>query len=307
MKEFRLTVDDPDYDGERIDRFVAEHAPVVLTRSQLKSRDVHIIQNGRPVKLSRHVALGDKLVVRYTEPPQPDVSPEPVRLPLLYEDDDVVVIDKPQGMVVHPARGNYSGTLVQGLLYRFAAMRDGFGDTELRPGIVHRLDKETSGVLIAAKHPAAQEHLAEQFRCRRVKKTYLAILKGVPPKRDGTVETLHGRDPHHRKRFTWKVERGKDARTEYRVLAAYGGYSFVSLQPLTGRTHQLRVHMLSLGCPVLGDPVYARSDSRFPDATLMLHAYRLSIALPGTAVPRRFRAPVPSRLKQVLLRLAERR
>jgi 23S rRNA pseudouridine1911/1915/1917 synthase len=172
---------------------------------------------------------------------------------------------------------------------------------------VHRLDKETSGVLIVAKHPSAQEYLSEQFRSRSVKKTYVAVVKGVPPKRRGTVETLHGRDPHQRKRFTWKVGRGKEARTEYRVLATYGTYSFVALKPLTGRTHQLRVHMLSLGCPVLGDPVYARSDSRYPKATLMLHAYRLSIALPGTTTPRGFRAPVPSRFKDLLRQLAESR
>jgi 23S rRNA pseudouridine1911/1915/1917 synthase len=184
-------------------------------------------------------------------------------------------------------------------------MREGFEKSEHRPGIVHRLDKETSGVLITAKHPAAQEYLAEQFRSRNVKKTYLAILKGVPPKRRGTVETLHGRDPHHRKRFTWKVRNGKEARTEYRVLASYGTYSFVALEPKTGRTHQLRVHMLSLGCPVLGDPVYARADSHFPEATLMLHAYRLCIALPSTNAPRRFRAAVPERFKQMLRRLSE--
>lgn len=305
MKEFRLTVDNPDCHGERLDRFIAEHAPVLLTRSQLKSRAVQVVQNGRPAKLSRHVALGDELVVRYTEAPPPDVSPEPVGLRVLYEDDDVVVIDKPQGMVVHPARGNYSGTLVQGLLYRFASMREDFEDTELRPGIVHRLDKETSGVLIAAKHPVAQEYLAEQFRSRNVKKVYLAVVKGLPPARQGTVDTLHGRDPHHRKRFTWKVTRGKEARTEYRVLATYGRYGFVALRPLTGRTHQLRVHMLSLGCPILGDPVYARGDTGFPDATLMLHAYRLSIALPESNTTRHFRAPVPQRFKEVLRRLAD--
>ena len=165
---------------------------------------------------------------------------------------------------------------------------------------MHRLDKDTSGVLIAAKTTQAKEFLAEQFRSRSLSKRYLAVVKGTPREAEGTVSGPIGRDPGNRKRFAITGANGKPAETRYRLLRDYGGYSFLALQPETGRTHQLRVHLVSLGCPVLGDPIYARLDTRFPDATLMLHAASLAICIPGREDPVTFRAPLPKRMRDLL-------
>jgi 23S rRNA pseudouridine1911/1915/1917 synthase len=207
-------------------------------------------------------------------------------------------------MVVHPGNGNRSGTLVNALLHHRAGLVESFGAGTPRPGIVHRLDKDTSGVLIVDKNVAAHEFLARQFQERRVRKRYIAVVAGRLPAAEGSIDTRIARDPKDRKKFTCVASGGRQAVTRYRLLRAFpagtAGYGYVLLAPRTGRTHQLRVHMKYLGAPVLGDPLYSRPDARFPHATLMLHARSLSLALPGEATPRTFTAPIPTRFHEVL-------
>jgi 23S rRNA pseudouridine1911/1915/1917 synthase len=311
MRVLKVRVTDRALSGCRLDKYLADGLRL-FSRSQARERVVRVLVNGRESKLSRRVKQGDELEISYTAPPPVDVKPERLDLDVLYEDDQVIVLNKSQGMVVHPGSGNYTGTLVSGLLYRLRyrsvpALPGG----PLRPGIVHRLDKDTSGVLIAAKTPAAHAFLAEQFKARRVKKTYLAIVKGSLREKQGKVVTGITRDIRDRKRFQWTLEGGKRAVTRYKTLRAYPGYSVIAFRPVTGRTHQIRIHALYLGCPVLGDPIYGRTDRRFRDATLMLHAWRLSLTLPGASEDggesSTFRAPIPSRFKKILSDLDPRR
>ena len=201
-------------------------------------------------------------------------------------------------MVVHPAKGNYSGTVVNALLYHFRGLREGFPGGEIRPGIVHRLDKDTSGLLIVAKNPETHEFLSREFREKRVKKLYTAVVKGKPPRSEDTIETGIRRDPRHRKRFTWSREGGKPAVTRYRVLKSWERHTLLSLKPYTGRTHQLRVHCRYLRCPIAGDPIYSRKDAILPGASLMLHASRLAICLPVSGI-RIFKSTLPSRFQHI--------
>jgi len=284
----------------RLDVYISEKIGL-CSRSQLKLRIKKIIVNGKDSKLSRHVRTGDKVSVFYSDPPSLDIEAENIALSIIYEDNNVLVINKPQGMVVHPAAGNYSGTLVNALLFHYKGIKSQMNGMPLpRPGIVHRLDKDTSGVLIVAKNIETQEFLARQFRNRRVSKTYLAVVKGAPPKLEGEVSAFLTRDPYNRKRFRGTESEGKKALTRYKVLKFTDNYSFIVLKPKTGRTHQLRVHMNYIGCPILGDSLYSRKDRLHPDATLMLHAYKLSIMLPGDRIARTFRASLPARFKYFL-------
>lgn len=318
--------------ASRADAFVAEVSGV-LSRSQIKARAAVIRVNGVEAKFSRPLKEGDAVEVSWVEESAPAALAEDLPLSILYEDDRVVVVDKAQGMVTHPGAGNRRGTLANAVL--FLALRDAKQRAEpgsasrspaTRGGIVHRLDKDTSGVIVAAKDLDAQVFLAEQFKERSTRKEYLAVLRGsaIPP--EGRVSDRLGRDRGDRKRFASVAEGGKAAVTEYRVIATWraGGappappfspgasgrspkagevYTLVSLRPRTGRTHQLRVHMANLGAPILGDPIYGRPDSRFPGATLMLHAYRLKIVLPGKAEASLFRAPIPERFRSIVAAL----
>jgi 23S rRNA pseudouridine1911/1915/1917 synthase len=312
----------------RADAYVAE-ASGLLSRSQIKARAATIRVNGVEVKPSRPLKEGDEVEVLWKEEPSDPALAEDIPLSILHEDDRVVVVDKAQGMVTHPGAGNKHGTLANALLFlvqREAAARASPasrpepGAPASRPeparapasrgGIVHRLDKDTSGVIIAAKDLEAQVFLAEQFKERLARKEYIAILRGkrLPP--SGRVADRLGRDRRDRKRFASVAEGGKAAITEYRVVSFWAPsansgdcYALVSLRPRTGRTHQLRVHMAGLGAPILGDPIYGRRDDRFPGATLMLHAYRLRIRLPGKEGSSLFKAPLPKRFKEMYLAL----
>lgn len=277
----------------RLDRYVADDLGL-LSRSQFKARFVSATVNGKDAKPSRPLKAGDHFIIQLLD--EVDRSgaslPEDIALSILHEDDQVVVVDKAQGMVVHPAHGNWSGTLANALLGRMGP--DG---APPRAGIVHRLDKDTSGVIIAAKSTLALEALAAQFRDRTTVKTYIAITQRRPAQPRGRIDTWLARDPRDRKRFATAPEgTGKRAISEWRVLAESAGYTVLALRPKTGRTHQLRVHCRELGCPILGDPLYGRPDRRFSAATLMLHAYELQIRLPGCDEVSIFRAPIPERM-----------
>ena len=288
----------------RVDRYIADHLGI-LKRSQMKNRNVRVLLKGKEIKLSKIVTSGDIITVEYDHLLPLNLIPEKIELNIIYEDSNSIVINKPQGMVVHPGAGNFTGTLVHGLLHHCLEMRNEFPQDDIRPGIVHRLDKDTSGVLISAKNPDALEFLSSQFRNKSTHKSYLAIVKGFPVKPEGRIETLIARDQNNRKKFTVSKNRGKKAVTIYKVIKAWDNFSLLHLKLETGRTHQLRVHMLLLGNPILGDSVYGRKSGIFPDISLMLHAYRLSLILPGE-IDRisTFEAPVPLRFSEVIKKLS---
>jgi 23S rRNA pseudouridine1911/1915/1917 synthase len=288
--------------GLRLDRYAAEYLGL-LSRSQIKAKNLAARINGKNVKISRRVKTGDLLELSWAGDEPSDLLPENLPLDVIYEDNRVVVINKAQGMVVHPGAGNPSGTLANSLLFR-RLERGGDGEG-FRPGIVHRLDKDTSGVIIAAYDDEALAFLSWQFKTRKTRKIYAALVTGAPPEREGVIETCIARDRWDRKKFAVSPGRGKAARTDYRVVRAWKGCSLLMLRPRTGRTHQLRVHLKHLGCPVLGDPLYGKPDRRFPRAALMLHAKSLSIVIPGPsgrAAPgeyRTFRTPLPGRFREI--------
>ena len=275
----------------RLDRYIAENLGL-LSRSQIKARKLHAKINGKDVKISRPVKTGDIIELSWEDSVTEDLIPENLPLDILYEDERLAVINKEQGMVVHPGAGNRQGTLANALYFR--RLRKGICAESPRPGIVHRLDKDTSGVIIAAYNDAALAFLSEQFKLRKVKKTYIAIVNGVPKEKKGRIETFISRDRNNRKRFAVS-EKGKYALTLYSVKKTWQTHSLVLLRPKTGRTHQLRVHLRSIGCPVAGDPLYGRGDLLFPKASLMLHSKQLEISLPGETGTRVFKAPLPSR------------
>lgn len=303
MSEFRIEVGEDAGAGMRMDRYCALHSGAV-SRSRLKNGALEALVNGRASKLSRTVKPGDLILLRWEDPAPEAIEAEEIPLRILYEDDNVTVVNKVQGMVTHPAAGNWSGTLVNALMWHWGRLTPG---DNLRPGIVHRLDKDTSGVIITARNRDSESYLQDRFRNRQTLKVYAAILSGIPKQSAGEISTRIMRDPKNRKRFTWSLDetKGKGARTSYRVVKTYGPYALVLFRIHTGRTHQIRVHAKYLGCPVLGDPVYGKKDRNFPEATLMLHARRLTIPLPGRNKPLTFRAPLPQRFRKVILRLRE--
>ena len=304
MPSFCCTVEEQIPGGLRLDRYVAEYKGL-LSRSQIKARSLQGKINGKPVKISRPVRTGDLIELSWNEAEPQRLIPEDIALDIIYEDERAIVINKPQGMVVHPGAGNRQGTLANALYFRSLYQgRASASAAALRPGIVHRLDKETSGLIIAAYDDEALAFLAEQFKTRKVKKTYIAIVAGVPKEGYGRIETLIARDSGDRKCFAVSG-RGKTALTFYRVIKTWGKHSLLLLQPKTGRTHQLRVHLRYLGFPITGDPLYGISDPLFLKASLMLHAKRLVITLPGESVPRVFRSPMPERFTAMIRSLNE--
>jgi len=284
--------------GMRLDRYIAENLGL-LSRSQIKARELKAAINGKEVKISRAVKNGDLLELVWKEAEPLNIIPENIPLDIIHEDERAVVINKAQGMVVHPGAGNRRGTLANALYYR-RLERNGLPDTGgLRPGIVHRLDKETSGVIIAAYDDEALAFLAGQFKSRSVRKTYIAIVNGIPQEKKGRIETFIARDPKDRKRFTIAA-RGRLALTYYSVIKTWRTHALVLLRPKTGRTHQLRVHLRYLGHPITGDPLYGVADALFPRSSLMLHAKSLAIVLPGEDTARVFKAPLPERFTAMI-------
>lgn len=302
---------------ERLDAYASSVEGI--TRSRLKNGVTSITVNGRQAKLSTKLSGGETVEILWDDPVPENIVPEDIPLDVIYENKDVLVINKKQGMVVHPAAGNWSGTLVNALLFRWgmsAVTADELTDSTkapgslsdaARPGIVHRLDKDTSGLIICGKTRAAVEELQKQFQSRHVYKEYIAIVKGKPPFPSGEIKTQIVRDPSDRKRFVAKTgtTEGKFAWTKYQCVATYGPYSLMRLCLKTGRTHQIRVHMKYINCPIVGDPIYSRKDGLFDTATLMLHSRKMSIRLPGADEFSSFEAPVPRRFKKVMRVLHE--
>ena len=298
-RTFRLVVQDDE--GQRLDVFVARHCPD-LSRSYARRliEDGLATINGRGVKPSYALRSGDVVDVRVPPARPMDVEPESIPLRIVYEDEDLVVVDKPAGMTVHPAPGHVRHTLVNALLAHCADL-SGVGGV-LRPGIVHRLDKDTSGLILVAKNDRAHADLSRQLKDRTVEKRYLALVRGRVEQAEGVIEGAIGRDPHNRKRMAI-VPGGRSARTAYRVRRYIDDMTLLEVAPSTGRTHQIRVHLAVAGHPVIGDAVYGR-----PSALVgrqFLHAYRLAFRHPGDGKAVSFESPLPPDLEEAL-RMSER-
>ncbi len=294
----RLTADEV---GERLDKYVSQEMPA-LSRSRVQQLIVEglVTVNGIPVKASYRLQQGDEILARI--PPTEEVKLVPQRIPLnvVYEDEDLVVVDKPAGMVVHPAHGHQDGTLVNALLARYPDLPF---DEDNRPGIVHRLDKDTSGLIIAAKNEGARRNLQLQFKEGQVEKTYLALVEGKVEPRRGMIDAPIGRDGRHRKRMAVVQRGGREAVTEYQVLEHLGDYTLLEVRPRTGRTHQVRVHLAFIGHPVVGDTVYGYRKQRLGLKRQFLHAQRLGFHLPSSGEYMALTSESPPDLRQVLDRL----
>lgn len=302
-----VLIDLPKDTSERVDRYISLRG--ILTRGQIKARNLHVFdkEGGREIKLASKVKHGDSCFLQWEEEAEHDLVAEAIDLSIIYEDERVVVLNKAAGMVVHPAMGNWTGTVVNGLLHHNREMTNKFGEGEGRPGIVHRLDKDTSGVLITAKDVKALEMLSQQFRERETEKVYLALVKGVPPHSIGKIKGYMTRDKKDRKKFALVQDddRGKWSYSDYRVKERFERFTLLEVRIHTGRTHQIRVHMKSLNKPILGDKMYGRKDNNYPEAPLMLHSWKLGITLPGEEEPREFEAPLPKDFEDILQRLRE--
>ncbi len=285
----------------RLDKFLAEHLEE-YSRSYIQKliSEGGVNVDGFPIYKKAEL-LNPGAEVEVTIPPAKDTSliGEDIPLDILFENDDLVVVNKPAGMVVHPALGHASGTLVQAVL-GYAPEIEGVGGIK-RPGLVHRLDQNTSGVIMLAKNDRAHQFLQGQFQARTVNKQYLALVDGRPPTPQGRVEVAIGRDSKFRQRMAPALERdGKEAISEYFTQEVFPEHTFIKISILTGRTHQIRVHMAFLGCPVVGDTVYGRKKPSIEIQRQFLHAFRLSILIPGEEVKRTFEAPLASELFEVL-------
>jgi 23S rRNA pseudouridine1911/1915/1917 synthase len=294
-------------DGEqRLDLFLVEAMPdTSRARLQALIKEGRVLVDGKPAAKSG-AKLESGMTVQVHIPPRAPAGliGEDIPLDIVFENDDLAVINKPAGMVVHPAAGHQTGTLVHAMLGH-APDIEGIGGED-RPGVVHRLDKDTSGLILLAKNDGAHRWLEEQFRLRQVSKTYLALVDGKPPTPTGRVEAAIGRDPSHRKQMAIVTkEKGREAVSEYKTLESFPSHTLLEFHPLTGRTHQIRVHCAFLGCPIVGDRVYGHKQPSLPINRQFLHASRLRIRLPGDAQPSDFEASLPSELVAVLEALRE--
>ncbi len=288
--------------GIRVDKYVAEAVPELSRAAAQRLIDEGRIRvNGAIVKASYRLEPGDTISVEIPPPVEVSIAPEAIPLDIVYEDADILVVNKPAGMVVHPAFGHAGGTLVNAVLAHCPDLA-GVGG-ELRPGIVHRLDKDTSGLIVVAKGDAALRNLQAQFKGREVQKAYLALVEGHVSPPAGLIDAPIGRDPRARKKMAVVPRGGREAQTEYRALEFYDAHTLVEAHPLTGRTHQIRIHMAFIGHPIVGDPVYGFRKQRTKAPRLFLHAARLAFRLPSTGEWREFQAPLPDDLAAVLTRL----
>lgn len=303
--DIREWVIDGAYAKERIDKYITESWEEDVSRSQVQLwiGSGHVKVNGQPVKANYKLAEGDVLEVTVPEPAVVEIAPEDIPLDVAYEDSDLIVVNKPRGMVVHPAPGHASGTLVNALMYHCKDLSGING--ELRPGIVHRIDKDTSGLLMAAKNDKAHASLAAQLKEHSVTRKYVALVHGNVSHDQGTVDAPIGRDPLDRKMFTVTEKNSKHAVTHFAVLERFGDYTLLELQLETGRTHQIRVHMKFIGHPLVGDPVYGRSKGIKMDGQA-LHAKVLGFVHPSSGEYLEFTAEIPPDMEQLLVNLRSR-
>ena len=291
---------EPNEAGKRLDQMLHERLPQ-YSRSRIQQwiQAGRVLVDGIPKRSSHPLRAGEAIDVEPAEAPPLRAVPEAIPLAVLYEDQDLVAIDKPAGMVVHAGAGVHSGTVVNALLYRFGALSGVAG--ALRPGIVHRLDRYTSGVLLVAKNDDAHRRLAEQFSGRQVEKVYLALVHGKVKHESGRMDRPIARDPVRRTRMTARLESGRAAWSEYRVLRRFERFTLLEVRIGTGRTHQIRVHLSSIGHPVAGDPLYgapAKVEGRPPLGRFFLHARRIRFHQPSTGEEVVVESPLPAELEE---------
>ena len=287
--------------GTRADVFLAAKLGVSRSNMQKLLEDGRVKRGEKIIKANYKVRAGEMFVVDIPEPEPIEAVPENIPLDIIYEDDDVVVLNKARGMVVHPAPGNYTGTLVNALLYHCSNL-SGINST-IRPGIVHRLDKDTSGIMIVAKNDAAHISLSQQIQSKTAVRTYLAVVRGNIKTDSGTIETQIARDKTDRKKMAVVKEGGRDAITDYEVLERFGKYTLVRCKLRTGRTHQIRVHMEYLGYPLVGDPKYSPMKTPFGIKGQALHSHTLEFTHPRTGERMKFEAPLPEDMHKIITRL----
>ena len=287
--------------GTRADVFLAAKLGVSRSNMQKLLEDGRVKRGEKIIKANYKVRAGEMFVVDIPEPEPIEAVPENIPLDIIYEDDDVVVLNKARGMVVHPAPGNYTGMLVNALLYHCSNL-SGI-NSAIRPGIVHRLDKDTSGIMIVAKNDAAHISLSQQIQSKAAVRTYLAVVRGNIKTDSGTIETQIARDKTDRKKMAVVKEGGRDAITDYEVLERFGKYTLVRCKLRTGRTHQIRVHMEYLGYPLVGDPKYSPMKTPFGIKGQALHSHTLEFTHPRTGERMKFEAPLPEDMHKIITRL----
>lgn len=294
-----------DNEGDRIDKFLADELPD-YSRSFIQKmiKDGGVMVNGNTVKSNYRLMMGDSLTINVPELVEPDILPEDIPLDIIYEDDDIIVVNKPKGMVVHPAAGHYTGTLVNALMYHCKDNLSGINGI-MRPGIVHRIDMNTTGVLVACKNDYAHNYISEQLAVHSITRKYNAIVLNSFKEESGTVDAPIGRHHTDRKKMAIDYKNGRNAVTHYTVLKNMGRYAYIECQLETGRTHQIRVHMSSIGHPLLGDDVYGSGKSPYNLTGQTLHARVLGFIHPSTKKYMEFEAPLPEYFQNVLKDLSE--
>lgn len=287
--------------GQRADVALAKLFNISRSNMQNLFQGGLVTKNGRPVKANYRLAAGENLKVIFPEPEPLDALPECIKLDVIYEDNDLIVINKARGMVVHPAAGNYRGTLVNALLYHCESLSGING--VVRPGIVHRLDKDTSGIMVCAKNDSAHLSLSGQIENKTARRTYLAVVRGNVKSDGGIIETLIDRDKNDRKKMSVTSKSGRRAVSEYEVLERFGKYTVVRCTLHTGRTHQIRVHMEYLGHPLVGDPKYSPMKTPFSIKGQALHSHTMTFIHPSSGKELFFEAPLPEDMQKIITRL----
>lgn len=301
MKEFSI---DHETEGQRIDRYLSDTLED-RSRSYIQKiiKDGHVTVNQNPVKANYRLSFGDRVEVTLPEAKEPDIEPENIPLDILYEDQDIIMVNKPKQMVVHPAPGHYSGTLVNALMYHCGDELSGINGC-MRPGIVHRIDMDTTGSLVVCKNDKAHQSLSEQLKEHSIRRIYVAIVHGNIKEDSGTVNAPIGRHPTDRKKMSTHCKNGRNAITHYKVLERFGDYTYIQCELETGRTHQIRVHMASIGHPLVGDEVYGPKKCPFKGLQgQTLHARTLGIIHPSTGEYLEVNAPLPEYFVDLLDRL----
>ena len=300
-EDVRVLVAEEKDSGKRADVFFAEILESTRSHVQLLLNEGRVSRRDKPVKPNYRIKTGDEFQIVLPRPVPLEAEPEDIPLDIIYEDDDVIVLNKPRGMVVHPAPGHYNGTLVNALLYHCKNLSGING--VIRPGIVHRLDKDTSGIMIVAKNDEAHVSLSKQIQEKTAKRTYLCIVRGNVKADKGVIKTRMDRDKNDRKRMAVVTEGGREAITEYEVLERFGRFTVVRCRLMTGRTHQIRLHMEYLGYPLVGDPKYSPMKIPFSIKGQALHSQTLDFIHPRTGKPMYFEAPLPEDMQKIITRL----
>jgi len=300
MNEYKIIKEEQ---GIRIDKIIGNIEELSRTAIQRMIEEGNILVNGNKVKTSYKVVEGDLIIIQKEQPKETDLVPQDIPLNIIYEDNDILIINKEKGMVVHPGAGNPDGTLVNAIMAKCKDSLSGIGG-EIRPGVVHRIDKDTSGLVIIAKNDKTHIDISEQIKNREVEKTYLALVRGNIKENEAVINMPIGRSSKDRKKMAVD-KKGKEAITEFKVLERYDGFTYIEVKIKTGRTHQIRVHMAEIGYPIVGDEVYSNGRNPFNVKGQMLHAVKLGFIHPTTKQKIVFEAPLPEYFEEILEKLKE--